>query len=287
MWRFLLPGFVALMVIGNAANCHASPPPSATPDPAPSPRDVGAQGEQDAHYAAYLQRQVNDLQDLVAQVKQQLAQRKALSPAAGAGGQQGAPHASQTGDLQRQDSELHNELQGLITRLEQELQLEERSPPVADVTEQQERQAARDALKHEIADLQREDNELQDLMAEHVADVAQREAPRPPAPDASSEKQTPSDDALHQAPDLRSQIADLQRQDDALQRQLAARKQELAQSAQELDAARAEANILRQSIDTLRRQRLAEEALLALDNMRHTVDALRQAGHPLPKAQGQ
>ena len=50
-------------------------------------------------------------------------------------------------DLQRQDSQLHSQLQSLIAQLGEELQLEIQSRPAPDVTEQQERQAARDAFK--------------------------------------------------------------------------------------------------------------------------------------------
>jgi hypothetical protein len=283
MWRFLLPGFFALMVIGISAPSHAWRPLE-TRDPAPSPPVPDLVG-QDAGYAADLQRQVNDLLDMVAEVKRQLAQRKTQQvPAGGLSAQQGAGDAPgpQGTNLQRQDSELHNELQELIALLEQQLK-EVQRPPASDVAEQQERQAARDGLSHAIADLRQQDNELQDLMAQRRADVEQR-GTRPPAPDAAGEMQT-SGDALpeHQAANLRSQIADLQRQDGALRRQLAARKQELAQSAQELDEARAEASKLR--IDTLRQQRHTEEALLMQDNLRHGVDALRLAEPPRLKAQ--
>jgi hypothetical protein len=292
MWRFLLPAFFAmigawfLLFTGGRGDAQSTPgvagrvndivgdtPPSHAAPPLPTPPAQGSSVSDDR--ATDLRHQVSDLQDLVAQVSQQLAQRKAQSPATGDDGQRGAPDASQSDDLQRQDSELHNELQGLITQLQQELQLEEQSPPVTDVAEQQERQAARDALKREIADLQREDNELQGLMAHRGAAVAQREPERQPAPDAG--QQTTAGDALeYQAADLRSEIADLQRQDDALQRQLAAHRQELAERTRELDAARAEADNLRQSLDTLRRQRQAEEASLALDRLRQGIDTYRQ-----------
>ncbi len=169
-------------IVGDTAPSHAAPP---LPTPA-LPRPAQGPSVSDDR-ATDLRHQVSDLQDLVAQVNQQLAQRKAQSPAAGADGQPGAPDSSQSDDLQRQDSELHNELQGLITQLQQELQLEEQNPPIADVAEQQERQAARDALKHEIADLQREDDELQGLMAHHGAAVAQRVPERQPAPDAGKQ----------------------------------------------------------------------------------------------------
>jgi chromosome segregation ATPase len=292
MWRFLLPPLFATTVavillfagvrsdaqsasgvsepaddiVGNAARSHDSPPLPTPSPPSQGPSVSGvAERPQEARdarddRATDLRHQVSDLQDLVAQVNQQLAQRKAQNPGAVAGEQHGAPEAPQPDDLQRQDNELHNELLGLITQLQQELQLEEQSPPVMDAAEQQERQAARDALKHEIADLQREDNELQGLMTHRGAAVAQREPERPPAsrtdgtPDAGQE-QTSGDTPEHQAADLRSQIADLQRQDAALQSQLAAHRQELAERTHELDVARAEADNLRQGLDTLRRQR--------------------------------
>lgn len=254
-------------IVGDTAPSHAAPPLPTPPRPAQGPSVSDDR-------ATDLRHQVSDLQDLVAQVNQQLAQRKTQSPAAGADGHQGAPDAPQSDDLQRQDNELHNELQGLITQLEQELQLEEQSPPVGDVAEQQERQAARDALKHEIADLQREDNELQGLMAHGGTAVAQREPARQPPPDAG-QQQTSGAGLEHQAADLRSQIADLQRQDDALQRQLAAHTQELAERTRELDAARAETDNLHQGLDTLHRQRQAEEASLALDRLRQGIDTYR------------
>ena len=298
MWRFLPPAFLAIMgasilllagaradaqstagvperandSVGDAASSHASPQSPTPPHPAQGPSVSDDR-------ATDLRHQVSDLQDLVAQVNQQLAQRKAQGPTEAAGGQQGAPDASQPDDMQRQDSELHNELQGLVAQLGQELQLEVQTPPVADVAQQQERQAARDALKHEIADLQREDNELQGLMAHRGAAVAQ---PAPESPPAARKDATPDagqisgDTPEHQAADLQSQIADLQRQDDALQRQLAAHRQELAERTHELDLVQAEADNARQGLDTLRRQRQAEEAALALDRLRQGLDAYQQ-----------
>jgi hypothetical protein len=314
MWRFLLPPLFATTVavillfagvrsdaqsasgvsepaddiVGNAAPSHDSPPLPTPSPPSQGPSVSGvAERPQEARdarddRATDLRHQVSDLQDLVAQVNQQLAQRKAQNPGAVAGEQHGAPEAPQPDDLQRQDNELHNELLGLITQLQQELQLEEQSPPVMDAAEQQERQAAREALKHEIADLQREDNELQGLMTHRGAAVAQREPERPPAartdgtPDAGQQQTSGDTTPEHQAADLRSQIADLQRQDAALQSQLAAHRQELAERTHELDVARAEADNLRQGLDTLRRQRQAEEASLALDRLRQGIDTYRQ-----------
>ena len=142
MWRFLLPAFFAMIgasfllftgVRGDAQSAPGVPervndivrdtPPSHAAPPLPAPPAQGSSVSDDR--ATDLRHQVSDLQDLVAQVSQQLAQRKAQSPATGDDGQRGAPDASQSDDLQRQDSELHNELQGLITQLQQELQLEE------------------------------------------------------------------------------------------------------------------------------------------------------------------
>ena len=115
--------------------------------------------------AADLRGQVSGLQSLVAQVKQQLAQRKAGKPRR-ANGQPASNDAQEqrAADLQRQDSELHSQLQSLIAQLGEELQLEIQSRPAPDVTEQQERQAARDALKHAIAELQQQDSQLQELI---------------------------------------------------------------------------------------------------------------------------
>ena len=157
MWRFLLPSFfVTLMVFGEAGPSHALPLlPSSATDPALSPPVPGVAGQGDARYAADLRRQANDLQDLVTQVEQQLAHRD--------------PQA----DVQRRDSELHNELHEVIALLEQQLKLEVQTPPASDVAEQQERHAARDTLNHEIADLQRQDNELQSQLAAHRQELAQ------------------------------------------------------------------------------------------------------------------
>ena len=156
MWRFLLPSFFStLMVFGEAAPSHALPllPSSADPAPSPPVPDVARQGEQDG---ADLQRPVNDLQDLVTQVEQQLAHRD-----------------PQVADVQRRDSELHNELHEVIALLEQQLKLEVQTPPASDVAEQQDRLATRDTLKHEIAELQRQDNELQSQLAAHRQELAQ------------------------------------------------------------------------------------------------------------------
>jgi hypothetical protein len=173
MWRFPLPAFLAAIVTLSLPSVRAfgddvTPsqlPPSAPPVPARSPQDSDVaeqQGERKntENRAADLRRQISGLQSLVAQVKQQLVQRKAQRPqVADAGGRPAAAHDAQeqqADDLQQQDSELHSQLQGLIAQLGEELQLEMRSPPASDTAEQQERQVARDAFKHAIADLQQQ-----------------------------------------------------------------------------------------------------------------------------------
>ena len=148
MSRFPLPAFLAAIVTLSLPSVRAfgddvTPsqlPPSAPPVPAriPPASDVAEhQGERNntENRAADLRRQVSGLQSLVAQVKQQLVQRKAQkSPVADAGGQPAADDAQeqQAADLQRQDSELHSQLQGLIAQLGEELQLEMRSPPASE-----------------------------------------------------------------------------------------------------------------------------------------------------------
>jgi len=281
MWRFPLPAFLAAIVTLSLPSAKAfgddvtpsQPPPSAPPVAVQSPLDSEVAEHQGVrnnseNRAADLRRQVSGLQSLVAQVKQQLVQRKAQkSPVADAGGQPAAHDAQeQAADLQRQDRELHSQLQGLIAQLGEELQLEMRSPPASNTAEQQERQTARDAFKHAIADLQQQDRELQELIAGDQQARAQSEAQRPTAVPSVGEQHAARDSLELQAADIRNQIADLQRQDDALQSQLAEHRKELAQTAQELaqrkqdmDAARAEADRLRQVIETLREQHQAKE----------------------------
>jgi hypothetical protein len=285
MWRFPLPAFLAAIVTLSLPSVRAlgddaapsQPPPSSPPVPAQSPpdSDVAKHHEEPNNTeqrAADLRRQVSGLQSLVAQVKQQLVQRKAQkSPVADAGGQPAAHDAQeqQAADLQRQDRELHSQLQGLIVQLGEELQLEMRSPPALNTAEQQERQTARDAFKHAIADLQQQDNQRQELIAGDQQALVQSEMQRPAAVPNVGQQRQARDTLERQAADMRNQIADLQRQDDALQRQLAENQKELAQSAQDLaqrrhdlDAARAEADDLRQVIDTLRQQHQAKEGSL-------------------------
>ena len=281
MWRFALPAFLAAIVTLSLPSAKAfgddvtpsQPPPSAPPVAVQSPLDSEVAEHQGVrnnseNRAADLRRQVSGLQSLVAQVKQQLVQRKAQkSPVADAGGQPAAHDAQeQAADLQRQDRELHSQLQGPIAQLGEELQLEMRSPPASNTAEQQERQTARDAFKHAIADLQQQDTQLQELIAGDQQALVQSEMQRPAAVPSAGEQQQARDSFERQAADIRNQIADLRRQDDALQSQLAEHRKELAQSAQELaqrqqdvDAARAEADRLRQVIETLREQHQAKE----------------------------
>jgi hypothetical protein len=279
MWRFPLPVFFALIAAltvpvaeglgDDAAPRNALRAPSASPFPTqgpPAPGGAEQQGERNR--AADLRRQVSDLQGLIAQVRQQIADRKARKPPTGNHETRDAPE-QKTADLQRQDSELHGQLTSLIAQLEQELQIELQSPPVSDTAEQQDRQAAREAFKHAIADLRQEKGELRDLIAGHEQAVDQNETQPPPAP-TLREDQAGQGSLEHQAADMQNRIAELQRQNDALQRQLAEQKTELAQSAQkmaqrthDLATAQAEAERLRYSLETVRQQRNAEAAPLA------------------------
>src|SRR5689334_20707285 len=108
MQRLVLPAFFALtmgLTTLSAGAFGASQSQLAGSETFPLPaRSVAAtdteaeqQGARDSqdHGAADLQRQVSDLQALVAQVKQQLAQRKARSPGTGVAGQQAAHDTSQ------------------------------------------------------------------------------------------------------------------------------------------------------------------------------------------------
>jgi len=207
MWRFptLFAGMIALSLpstgaFGNdAAPRHASPP-SAPSVPTQGSSDWDASAHQaERNSAAYLQRQISDLQDLAASVKQQLGQREARGSGPDAGGGQAMANfpKQQDGDLQRQDSELHSELQGLIAQLEQELQLEVKNPPAPEAEEQHQRQVALNALKYLIADLQQDDSRLQDLIAQPHQKIASREAQTPPPPDVR-ERQAASNTPEHQ-----------------------------------------------------------------------------------------
>jgi hypothetical protein len=211
-----------------------------------------------------LRRQVSDLQNLVAQVREQIEQRTARKPPPTDSGEQQA--------LRQQDGELHNELKGLIAELEQELDLEMQSPLTPDTAEQQERQTARDALKRVLADLKQQDGTLEELIGGNgqATVTVQRNVQGSAAVANPGEQLTGRDLLDRQAADMRTQIADLQRQNAALQRQLAERQQELAQSAEELgqrghdlESARAEADKLRQVVETLRVQPQGEQTSLA------------------------
>ena len=133
-WRRFNAQFADCQSIWRRCGAH-QPPPSAPPVTAQSPPASEAAKHHEERNsteqrAADLRRQVSGLQSLVAQVKQQLAQRKAQkSPVTDAGGQPATDDAQeqQAADLQRQDSELHSQLQGLIAQLGEELQLEMRS----------------------------------------------------------------------------------------------------------------------------------------------------------------
>jgi hypothetical protein len=299
--------------VGIAAPNRASSQSPAAPAPAPSPPASGVTEHEETRDtiegpAAARRLQISNLQSVVALVKQQLAQRKAQS-AAGVSGRQALPGAQmqQAADLRRQDSDLHSELHDLVAQLEKQLQLEVQSPPGSNVAEEHERQAAHNALKHVITDLRGEDSELQALMG-HKEKLTQRDAktslgsdptgqgargtntpasdlrkPDPTDLQQHSNSRQP-DDARgtvdHPAADLRSQIADLQQQVDVLQGQLPNLRQELVQNtaeltqrARELNEARGEADRLSQSIDTLRKQRQAEEALLVLRKLQEQLTA--------------
>ena len=262
-------------VWSDAAVPSPASPPAALPVPMQGPPAPGGGEQQEdrnaiEHRAADLRRQVSSLQGLAAQVRQQIAHRRAWKPLAGnSGGQQEAraEPAEKAADLHRQDSELHDQLQSLLAQLAQELQFELQSPPAADAAEQQERQVAREAFKHTIADLRQEDGELQELMTGYEQAVAQRGIQEPPAVPNLDGEQAVRDLLEHQAADMRNQIAELQRQNDALERQLAEQKKALAKSTQELDqrtrdldTARAEAEGLRRTIEVVRQQPRAEQA---------------------------
>ena len=177
MWRFptFFAGMIALSLPSTGAFGNDAAPRHASPPSAPSvPTQGASNSDASAHQAernsaAYLQRQVSDLQDLAASVKQQLGQREARGSGPDAGGRQATVNfpEQEDADLQRQDNELHTELQGLIAQLEQELRLETKNPPAPAAEEQQQRQAALHALKYLIADLQQDDSKLQDLIAQH------------------------------------------------------------------------------------------------------------------------
>jgi peptidoglycan hydrolase CwlO-like protein len=275
MWRFLLPAFAmmgALLVLfaGALSNLQSlpslsdrdvalvgdpaprrmpppSPPPSLPAEQSPAPAVADQRVTRDA-----LQRQIDDLlrQDSALQIqitqhKQELAQRPVERPSASATADQQATRDA----LQRQIDDLR-------------------------------RQGS--SLQAGITDLQRQDSALQDQVAQHKQELAQRTA-EDRSTSATAER-AGRDSLQHQVADLQRQVADLQQQDGAIQGQiaqhrqevaqrtqdltqrsqeLAQRTQELAQRTHDLDVARAEADRLQKGIDALREQRQSEEASLA------------------------
>jgi hypothetical protein len=274
MRRFLLPVFFAVIAVslpvaegfGEDAPPNPVSPRSAAPAITQGPSgstNVEQSGKRETieHRATDLRRQVSDLQTLVAQVREQIEQRATRKPPTTDSGEQ------QAVNLQRQDGELHSELQGLIAELEQELELEMQSPLSSDTAERQERQTARDALKRVLADLKQQDGKLEELIGGHAPTSAQRDSQGSAAVANPGEQPTGPDLLERQTADMRSQIADLQRQNGTLQRQLAEHQQELAQRtgellqrAHDLEAARAEAQKLRDVVETLRHQPQGEQA---------------------------
>src|SRR6516162_5633308 len=114
MRRFLLPASFAVIAamslpvaggFGEDVRLSPASPPSTSPSETQS-----GKREATEHRAADLRRQVSDLQNLVAQVREQIEQRTARKPPPTDSGEQQA--------LRQQDGELHNELKGLIAELE-------------------------------------------------------------------------------------------------------------------------------------------------------------------------
>ena len=299
MWRFLLPAFAmmgALLVLfaGALSNLQSlpglsdrdvalvgDPAPRRMPPPSSSPSSLPAE------------------QSPAPAVANQRATRDALQ--------------RQIDDLLRQDSALQIQ----ITQHKQELAQRpvERPPPPATADQQ----ATRDALQRQvddlrrqgsslqagITDLQRQDSALQDQIAQHKQELAQRTA-EDRSTSAAAERA--ARDALqHQVADLQRQVADLQQQDGAIQGQIAQHRQELAQRTQEtrnyqdltqrsqelaqrtqelaqrthdLDVARAEADRLQKGIDALREQRQSEEASLARRRRRPAAGGDGRVGAP-------
>ncbi len=157
-------------------------------------------------------------------------------------------------------------------------------------------QSSRDALRHQITDLQRQADELQQQNAQRAQDVEQG-SHELDAARAETEKLRQGIETLHQqqkaeqqtaaaAPTaaaiaeqraardtLQRQIADLQQQSGALQQQVAQRSHDLDQSSHELDAARSESKKLRQDIEALEQFRKTAEHQLA-DPTRPLTSAL-------------
>ena len=265
MRRFLVPGFFAVIAgvslpVAGGFGEDVRPSPASPPSASPNETQLGKR-ETIEHRADDLRRQVSNLQDLVAQVREQIEQRTRKPAPTDSGDQQA---------LRQRDGELHSELQGLIAELEQELELEMQSPLTSDTAEQQERQAARDALKRVLADLKQQDGMLEELIGGHGQASAQRDSQGPAAVANLSEQPTVQDLVERQTADMRSQIADLQRQNGTLQRQLADRQQELAQKTEELaqrvrdlESARAGSDRLREVVETVRHQPQGEQGPLA------------------------
>ena len=139
--------------------------------------------------------------------------------------------------------------------------------PVAPAAAVAEPQAARDALRRQIADLQRKPANCSSRtcsarMAWSKSRAtpmrrARRRSNRPataaaPTGSASAELQAKRDA-------LQRQIAGLQRQSGELQQQVAQRSNDLAQSSHELDAARSDTRRLRQDIEALEQLRKTAE----------------------------
>ena len=108
------------------------------------------------------------------------------------------------------------------------------TPPAAPAAAVTELQAARDAQRRQVADLQRQAGEPQQrALAVARRGRSNRSAAAAPAGAASAELQAKRDA-------LQRQIADLQRQSGELQQQVAQRSNDLEQSSHELDAARSD-----------------------------------------------
>jgi regulator of replication initiation timing len=298
MSRFPLILFAGMTALSfpaaGAFGDEAAPPPappSAPSDSAQSGPGAEASDHQaDRNRTADLQREVGNLQDLAKSIKEQLDLRAARRSGPNVGKQQDGPE-QEDADLQRQDGELHGQLQSLIAQLDKQLQLELRSPPIPDPEDQQRRQAALNAFKGAISDLR----QLQGLTAQHQ-EIAPPEAP--PAPDVA-EKQAARDplethvpdllrqiaDLQQQNADLQHQNADLQRQNDELRDQLAEQEgkysvKELAQ--READVAGQKVERLRQDNDRLHQQ--TDEASLARQKTPAQQKSVRAAPAP-PAAQ--
>ena len=125
MLRFPLILFAGAIALSfpSAAFCDDAAPPPASPldapsDPAPSQTGSKALEDQGDHNrTADLQREVSNLQDLAKSIKEQLDLRAARKLGSNVSKQQDGQEQEET-DLQRQDSELHGQLQSLIVQLD-------------------------------------------------------------------------------------------------------------------------------------------------------------------------